>query len=153
LPKAYPKARELVDALKKKHAPIANLFGTGAGLRAQYLDSQIAERVMLTLAQEGIAALPVHDSFIVQTRHAERLNAVMHEAFKHVTGGACKLKAEEHPPGVPAEDDETKEAYERSGKDPYKGYHSRLLQSIFGKFGLKTPRASPHKRRKPSKTA
>ena len=152
LPKAYPKAKRLVDALKKKHAPIAHLFGTGAGLRAQFLDSQVAERVMLKLAKEDIPALPVHDSFIVQTQHAERLEAAMHEAFNEVTGGACKLKAEKQPPGIPAEDAETKKAYERSGKDPCKGYHSRMLQAIFGIAGLKKPKASPTKRRKLTKS-
>ena len=34
-------------------------------MKATYLDSQIAELVMRTMQEDGIVALPIHDSFFV----------------------------------------------------------------------------------------
>lgn len=72
---------EIIAKLKKRHKPIAKHFSSNAGVKLQYEDSQIAERVMLTLAKQGIIALPVHDSFLVQARHEAALVAAMEEAF------------------------------------------------------------------------
>jgi hypothetical protein len=39
---------------------------------------------MLELLEQGIVALPVHDSFIVRRSHMIDLNPIMREAFKQV---------------------------------------------------------------------
>ena len=67
---AHAKACDLLDVLVTKHVRIASYFGSGAGLRLQRHDADLAERVMLELVKRGIIVLPVHDSFIVQRRHA-----------------------------------------------------------------------------------
>jgi hypothetical protein len=76
------------------HPKIKHYFGTGEGIKLQHLDSRIAESVMLELAEQGIAALPVHDSFIVRRSHMIDLNVIMKEAFKRVVKveGAMDLK-------------------------------------------------------------
>lgn len=72
-------ADRLIEVLLEKHDAIRSMFFTGAGLRLQRLDSDIAEAVMRTLHNRGITVLPIHDSFLVQASKADLLEAVMQE--------------------------------------------------------------------------
>lgn len=63
--------------LKAYHAPIKHHFGTGLGLRLQFLDSEIARCVLLDLADAGIPCLPVHDSFVVAQQNEAHLHELM----------------------------------------------------------------------------
>ena len=45
----------LIDAFQRKHQPISHYFCTGVGIDLQYLDSQIAERVLLHFSKMGYA--------------------------------------------------------------------------------------------------
>ncbi len=45
------------------------------------LDSDMAESVQLRLIGRGIVSLPIHDSFIVEERHAGVLKEIMDEVF------------------------------------------------------------------------
>jgi hypothetical protein len=74
--------REILEA----HRPIAEQFYTGVGLELQYIDSQIAERVLLHFAAMGIPCLPVHDSFVVQARHKTELMNAMTKSSKNILG-------------------------------------------------------------------
>lgn len=60
----YFKRSEVRSLVEKRHSPIASAFGSGAGLRLQRLDSDIALNVITTMREEGVLVLPVHDSFI-----------------------------------------------------------------------------------------
>ncbi|OGR35564.1 MAG: hypothetical protein A2051_14215 [Desulfovibrionales bacterium GWA2_65_9] len=79
------------DALAKLHKPIAGEFFTGAGLRLQRKDSEVAERVMLTLLDRGVVAVPVHDSFLVAHPHTDILREAMLAASKDVSGVAIPV--------------------------------------------------------------
>lgn len=79
------------EALAQLHKPIAGDFFTGAGLRLQRKDSEIAERVMLTLLDRGVVAVPVHDSFLVAHPHTDALREVMLAASKDVSGVAIPV--------------------------------------------------------------
>lgn len=48
----------------------------------QYADSQIALRVLRLLLDQGIVAVPIHDSFVVQEKHKTALEAAMLDAFR-----------------------------------------------------------------------
>lgn len=48
----------------------------------QYADSQIALRVLRYLLEQGIPAIPIHDSFIVQEQHELQLQQAMRQAFQ-----------------------------------------------------------------------
>lgn len=71
-------AAKIITAFKDKHKAISEYFGSGYGVKLQFLDSQIAEAVLLQLASQGIVALPIHDSFIVQREHKNALEAAMY---------------------------------------------------------------------------
>lgn len=85
--------KELRDKLSKKHHLIAHRFNSGYGLTLQYEDSKIAERVMLGLLKQGIACLPMHDSFIVQVTERKKVEASMNQAYKDRFGVEIDLKS------------------------------------------------------------
>ncbi len=72
-----------MQKIKAKHKPIAQYFDDpGIGNVLMNSDSMIAEKIMLHFAKQGIATLPVHDSFIVPANHADEMLGVMKTAFK-----------------------------------------------------------------------
>ena len=79
----------------EKHAPIADVFYTGHGLRLQYEDSLLAEQVMLHFAVDDILVLPVHDSFIVAAQHREQMAEVMKYIFEERFNGAISVTIKE----------------------------------------------------------
>ena len=79
-------ALKIYKKLEDKHPNIKKHFGSGRGVKLQYLDSQIAEQVMLNLARDNIVCLPVHDSFIVRMSHQIDLQEEMDKAFKDIVG-------------------------------------------------------------------
>ncbi|MBL6934086.1 MAG: hypothetical protein ISR48_01600 [Alphaproteobacteria bacterium] len=71
----------LIDAFKEKHSRISHNLFTCISRELQNKGSGISEFVMMSLMDEGIIALNIHDSFIVETNHKEILDQRMHEAF------------------------------------------------------------------------
>lgn len=91
------KTAQLEALILKKHPIIKDIKGKGCGLRYQFIDSQIAEKVMMKLLAKNILCLPVHDSFICQEHHLPELQLAMRDAYKEVLGIVPKLKEpEEH---------------------------------------------------------
>jgi hypothetical protein len=86
--------RSLKDRVLKHHPILEQWLHSGVGLELQFLESQIAERVMLSLIEHNITCLPIHDSFIVAARNKESLTHAMHAAFQHFTGKQAHLKSE-----------------------------------------------------------
>jgi len=86
--------RDLKQRIKDKHSGISDYFGTGEGLRLQYIDSCIAEELMLRFIEEksGTALLPVHDSFIVHHGYADELKDMMLEIFERDFGAEVRVK-------------------------------------------------------------
>lgn len=72
--------------IEAKHEAIAADFGSGAGIRLQRLDSDLALSIITGLMEEGIVALPIHDSMIVEAIHKDRLFQVMNEKYKEKFG-------------------------------------------------------------------
>lgn len=86
---------ELRGLVMARHPLLKDWFRTGVGLELQFVDSQIAEGVMLRFLAMGEVCLPIHDSFIVARRLRGVLEAVMREEFERVTGAKCGLKMDE----------------------------------------------------------
>ena len=64
-PEGISNISDYIKEIYFHHDDISTFFGTGYGVRLQFLDSQIAEAVMLRMLPEP--CLPVHDSFIVRS--------------------------------------------------------------------------------------
>ena len=84
--------RKLMQKIFDTHKTITKFFNKGRGLELQYLDSCIAEAVLMHFTKQGIACLCVHDSFIVEDRYKDELGDVMKEEYKKLIGFNCKIK-------------------------------------------------------------
>jgi len=80
------KLKDAVQAIKRKHPPIANLFERGLGFQLMRLESDMLVSVVTALFKNGITALPLHDSVLVARSHAETAKAFMEQEFMHRTG-------------------------------------------------------------------
>ena len=50
--------------------------------KLQHIDSMVALRVLRILYDQGIYAIPIHDSFIVQSKHVDALTSAMRQAWR-----------------------------------------------------------------------
>jgi hypothetical protein len=82
------KLREAVAAIRSRHAPIAHLFGSGAGLKLMRKESEMLIETLLQLFGRGITALPLHDSVLTAVSEAQAAEATMRAVFTTFTGGA-----------------------------------------------------------------
>ena len=83
--------RELLANIKQHNAPIQDDICTGIGLKLQYYDSRIAERVIKAMTSEAKPVLCLHDSFRCEAHHKDQLNHLMEESFKVI------MKSTTHP--------------------------------------------------------
>jgi len=87
-------SRELHARVVRRHPKIAKHFNTGIGLHLQFVESEIAQNVMMTFLQDNEACLPIHDSFIVRHQKIEKLEYVMQESFQRQFNSKIKIKSE-----------------------------------------------------------
>lgn len=66
--------REAIEMIEVKHSEISETFGSGAGLRLQKTEADLALSIISNLMSRGILALPVHDSFRVAQSYEKRIN-------------------------------------------------------------------------------
>lgn len=85
------------DAILAKHKQIASDFFTGVGLKLQRKDSDLMVELLLSLQDKNIAALPIHDSIIVQQRHMSTAKEVMEKLFEVHMGTTCAVSASVSP--------------------------------------------------------
>lgn len=81
-----PSPKIILEALKETHSPIKKYLCTGYGVRLQFLDSSIAEQIMVSLAEDDICCLCIHDSFIVAKEYQDRLYKLMVNQFTNLFG-------------------------------------------------------------------
>ncbi len=86
-------AEALISDIKEAHHQIAHYFNTGVGSDLMYIDSQIAEEVMLRAIKEyRTVVLPVHDSFICIDSFASILESLMLQVYlKHIPKGMRRI--------------------------------------------------------------
>lgn len=78
-------ATALVEALEKRHAPIARYFGSGAGLKLQNIDAAMAGFVTRQMLKRGIVTVPIHDSHLTPESHQGDVREAMQVAFERVS--------------------------------------------------------------------
>ncbi len=87
----YKEIQALMRDFIQRHDPIRRFFNTGIGINLQFIDSCLAERVLLTLAKKGIVAVPIHDSFVCQAAHEQDLRDAMNQAFIDRFGSTIRI--------------------------------------------------------------
>lgn len=86
-------SKELRSRIHKKHRQVKHKFHSGVGLELQYVDSRIAEQVMLRFVEMDEVCLPVHDSFIVRRGMEAKLLETMQTEFERETGTTIKIRS------------------------------------------------------------
>ena len=89
--KEFPRGTKLsavLNASKRKHAPIAKLFEQGLGFQLMHHESEMLVAVVTALFKNGITALPLHDSVLVAYSHADRAKSFMEKEFILRTGSS-----------------------------------------------------------------
>lgn len=71
----------IIGFIEAKHQRIAGAFKTGAGMRLMKRESDIALNIIETAARRGWTILPIHDSFITETKRHRELYHLMKEAY------------------------------------------------------------------------
>lgn len=75
-------AQEIINALTTYHSAISDYFGSGAGVKLQRTDSDIALDVMYHFAEKDIPCLCIHDSFIIEEQYEEELYKIMKDEYR-----------------------------------------------------------------------
>lgn len=83
--------------LKQKHPVISDLIASGYGLKLQYFDSCIIEKVIAYLTSLAIPVLTVHDSVICQVQYEELVRNVMVRYFYQVVEELLELNVKPTP--------------------------------------------------------
>jgi hypothetical protein len=83
---AHARAMTLIEAIKRRHAPVAHQFHRDQGIRLMRIDSELAISILKAMHRRGAAVLPIHDSFICKRRHAGDLKEEMGSAWRHRFG-------------------------------------------------------------------
>lgn len=71
----------ILQELKEHHAEIAGDINSGKGLRAQYIDSEVAYKVIKKMTDKDIPVLCMHDSFICRDMDAAVIKQSMVQAY------------------------------------------------------------------------
>jgi len=83
---------DLYDSMLAEHHRVASSFSSGVGIKLQYEDSKLADKVLDHFTHRDIPVLGVHDSFIVEERQAADLEAKMMEVYEQRFGFSPKVK-------------------------------------------------------------
>jgi len=82
----YEDISAVLDRIEEEHSLISNCFYKEMGRKYQFIDSEIAEAILLRMTKSGIPCLPVHDSFIVPEQHQDGLYQAMMEEYQRSLG-------------------------------------------------------------------
>lgn len=77
---------QVKDMILAKHHLIKDAFGTGIGKELQRLDSDLALEIIVSLMDQGIPCLPIHDSFVVAQQFRDDLRQQMTDSYKAKMG-------------------------------------------------------------------
>jgi hypothetical protein len=88
----YANISAVLGRIEEEHSSISNCFYKEMGRKYQFIDSEIAEAILLRMTKSGIPCLPVHDSFIVPEKYQEQLYQAMTEEYRRVLGFTPVIK-------------------------------------------------------------
>lgn len=79
-----PSPKMILQNIKDTHPHIQKYLCSNYGVNLQYLDSTIAEKILLHFARGNICCLSIHDSFIIQSSYREELHSLMVRYFQEI---------------------------------------------------------------------
>jgi len=82
----YRMVKRLAEYIDREHKAISGYMYGGASGLFQYIDSEIAEQVLLSFAMQDRPIIPVHDGFIVRRSDADHLANVLVASARCVVG-------------------------------------------------------------------
>ncbi|MCK1475012.1 hypothetical protein IVB27_09420 [Bradyrhizobium sp. 197] len=94
------KLRDAIEMLATRHAPIADLFGTGLGFQLMRIESDMLIGIITHLQSLGVTALPLHDAVLVAESKAYVAEDAMQTAFSMATGSSCAIVSIEFFPAI-----------------------------------------------------
>lgn len=72
------------DAIKNSYPKLSSYFYSGRGVNLQALEGDILLKTMLTLLDQDILSLPIHDAVYVQQRYVEQAKMALENAWMEV---------------------------------------------------------------------
>ena len=78
--------KQILNAIEQKHPVIYPLMNSNRGMQLFRKESDILVDVLLTLQQNDVVALPIHDAVLVADEDKETAVRVMKEVFQKHTG-------------------------------------------------------------------
>ncbi|MTD99062.1 hypothetical protein GIY56_02035 [Paracoccus sp. YIM 132242] len=85
---------EFQQMIRDAFPDLQDAFGSGTGRRLQRIDSDLMEAILLHFADQGIPALPIHDSVIIQEDRRDELLDVMQAVFRQRYGQTPPVRVE-----------------------------------------------------------
>jgi hypothetical protein len=80
----YKHLKKLLERIKAYHPDIEKFINKKIGLKAQYIDSEIACTAITELTKKEIPVLCVHDSFVCMENHEQEVLQAMKDAYINV---------------------------------------------------------------------
>lgn len=81
-----------MEKFEQAHKSISNYFYNGQGNKIMNKDAKIALEICSWFVEKEIPIIPIHDSFIVQTKYEEKLKKMMKRVYKKQTGFDIEIK-------------------------------------------------------------
>lgn len=75
-------ARRVHAAILKEHVAISHFFSSDAGVRLQFLDSQVMTSIHAKARALGIPVLSIHDSILYPPSHRNVTQTIFHDTFE-----------------------------------------------------------------------
>ncbi|WP_028580425.1 hypothetical protein [Desulfogranum japonicum] len=85
---------DAIDRVLSHHPKLAGTMFNQIGRKLQFLDSQLAEKILLIFAKEGKPCLPLHDSFVVKRSDRSFLKHVMITEYEKMFGFPIEVDVE-----------------------------------------------------------
>ena len=82
--------RRIESVIEARYPKLYSWFHKGRGVHLQALEGDILLEAMLTLLDQGILSLPMHDAIYVQQEHITQAKTALEDAWMHALGVSFK---------------------------------------------------------------
>jgi hypothetical protein len=86
--------KRVLQAFQEAHPALKDKIASGEGVKAQFTESLIAERIMLSCITKQMPVLPIHDGFLAKASDMFELKNLMETSFAEQLGSKAIMKFE-----------------------------------------------------------